>query len=103
MLKQQSQARWRLHLNPIALKQSISIVSARVYAGKKPGRLSHGLLRKIILSLKCLETKRCRAFRVLVSSLFLGSEGAMEMSGREPGLGPSGHVDDFARRNLQLL
>src|SRR5258708_14083855 len=41
--------------------------------------------------------------RKLVSSLSQGKRGAMEMSGRTASprsLGPSGHVDDFARRSL---
>src|SRR5260370_18054935 len=31
---------------------------------------------------------------------FIPKRGTMEMSGGNPSLGPSGHVDDFARRNL---
>src|SRR5580698_2113267 len=44
--------------------------------------------------------KRCRASSILVSRLSTRKQGAMEMSDGNPRLGPSGHVDDFTRRNL---
>jgi 2-aminobenzoate-CoA ligase len=37
---------------------------------------------------------------IVVSSLSSRKRGAMEMSGGIPSLGPSGHVDDFTRRNV---
>src|SRR6202047_2285778 len=37
---------------------------------------------------------------ILVASVSFQRRGAMEMSGEIHNLGPSGHVDDFARRNL---
>src|ERR1700738_3253517 len=58
------------------------------------------LLRQITLSIKCLGIKRCRDGLDIGLKPFIPKTGAMEMSGGIPSLGPSGHVDDFARRNL---
>src|SRR5258708_16894473 len=44
--------------------------------------------------------ERRRTPWILVIGVSSQKRGAMEMSGGIPSLGPSGHVDDFARRNL---
>src|SRR4030088_533698 len=53
---------------------------------------------------KLISKWRCRAPSILIPSQSFTKAGAMEMSARissaGPFLGPSGHVDDFARRNL---
>src|SRR5258705_5765718 len=67
---------------------------------KTVGFPGYGLLRQITLSIKCLGAKALPDPCILVSKLSSGKRGAMEMSGGIPNLGPSGHIDDFARRNL---
>src|SRR5438067_1535115 len=75
-------------------------VKGSVQISKKCWIAGSGLLHQITLSIKCFGLKHCRTAR-LVSSR---ERGAMHMSGRTENLiqnlGPSGHVDDFARRNL---
>src|ERR1035437_6184546 len=72
----------------------------RVRFQKSVGLPGSGLLRQITLSIKCLAIKPCRTAGIWWSSLSSRKRGAREMSGGIPSLGPSGHVDDFARRNL---
>ena len=58
------------------------------------------LLRRDILSIKCLRIKRCRASDSGPGFGLGLSESEGRMSKNAQNLGPSGHVDDFARRNL---
>jgi 2-aminobenzoate-CoA ligase len=69
-------------------------------------------LRQIILSIKCFSGELAKILlhwlRPFIGSPFIAERRTMEMSGEIPGhgpsqarsLGPSGHVDDFTRRNL---
>src|SRR5271168_3536508 len=49
---------------------------------------------------KMFRNKTLPGSSILVVSLSSRTRGTIEMSGHLQNLGPSGHVDDFARRNL---